>query len=100
MAEETIEQPDYGTEEGKLMSHRWLGANTVLSKYYGYDEQLQKTIAFLQNGVLNVDLFGIERNGGKLIAPLGTEPFDIAAGRRSDGFRGDSEQGNRAHSRA
>ena len=80
MAEEAIEQPDYGTEQGKLMSHRWLGANTVLSKYYGYDEQLQKTIAFLQNGVLNVDLFGIERNGGRLVAPLGTEPFDIAAG--------------------
>lgn len=80
MAEETIEQPDYGTEQGKLMSHRWLGANTVLSKYYGYDEQLQKTIAFLQNGALNVDLFGIERNGGKLIAPLGTEAFDIAGG--------------------
>jgi Flp pilus assembly protein TadD len=80
MAEEDIEQPDYGSQTGKLMSHRWLGANTVLSKYYGYDEQLQKTIAFLQNGVLNVDLFGIERNGGKLIAPLGGEPFDIAAG--------------------
>jgi Flp pilus assembly protein TadD len=80
MAEEDIEQPDYGSQMGKLMSHRWLGANTVLSKYYGYDEQLQKTITFLQNGVLNVDLFGIERNGGKLIAPLGAEPFDIAAG--------------------
>jgi Tfp pilus assembly protein PilF len=80
MTEEDIEQPDYGSQTGKLMSHRWLGANTVVSKYYGYDEQLQKTIAFLQNGVLNVDLFGIERNGGKLIAPLGSEPFDIAAG--------------------
>ena len=35
-----------------------------------------KTIAFLQKGqnigVLNVDLFAIERNGGKLIAPLGS----------------------------
>ncbi len=80
MAPEDIEQPDYGAEQGKLMSHRWLGANTVLSKYYGYDEQLQKTIAFLRNGVLNVDLFGIERNGGKLIAPLGSEPVEIAAG--------------------
>ncbi len=80
MPEESVEQQDYGTEQGKLMSHRWLGANTVLSKYYGYDEQLKKTIAFLQNGVLNVDLFGIERNGGKLIAPLGIDPFEIAAG--------------------
>jgi len=80
MAEENTEQPDYGAEQGKLMSHRWLGANTLLSKYYGYDEQLQKTITFLQTGVLNVDLFGIERNGGKLVAPLGSEPIDIAAG--------------------
>ncbi len=30
--------------------------------------------------MLNVDLFAIERNGGKLIAPLGNEPFDIAPG--------------------
>ncbi len=27
MAEEDIEQPDYGSQTGKLMSHRWLGAN-------------------------------------------------------------------------
>ncbi|MGA9060374.1 MAG: tetratricopeptide repeat protein [Terracidiphilus sp.] len=31
-------------------------------------------------GVLNVDLFAIERNGGKLIVPLGNEPFDVAPG--------------------
>ena len=52
----------------------------MLSKYYGYDEQMEKTIAFLRNEVLNVDIFGIERNGGKIVAPLGTEPFDLAAG--------------------
>jgi Flp pilus assembly protein TadD/thiol-disulfide isomerase/thioredoxin len=69
---------DYGAEDGKLMSHRFLGANTVLSKYYGYDEQMEKTIAFLRNGVFNVDLFGIERNGGKIVAPLGAAPVDIA----------------------
>jgi Flp pilus assembly protein TadD len=27
-----------------------------------------------------VDIFGIERNGGRIIAPLGSEAFDIAAG--------------------
>ena len=53
-------------EAGKLASHRWLGANTLLSKYYGYDEQMDKTIAFLRNKRLNVDIFGIERNGGKV----------------------------------
>ena len=80
MAREEIQLPDYGAEDGKLASHRWLGANTVLSKYYGYDAQMEKTVAFLRNGVLNVDIFGIERNGGKIVAPLGSQPFEIAPG--------------------
>jgi Flp pilus assembly protein TadD len=80
MKREEIQLPDYGAKDGKLASHRWLGANTVLSKYYGYDAQMEKTIAFLRNGALNVDIFGIERNGDKIIAPLGSEPFEIADG--------------------
>jgi Flp pilus assembly protein TadD len=80
MKQEETQLPDYGAKDGKLASHRWLGANTVLSKYYGYDAQMEKTIAFLRNGVLNVDIFGVERNGDKIIAPLGSAPFEIAAG--------------------
>jgi Flp pilus assembly protein TadD len=80
MPSEDIQLPDYGAKEGKLASHRWLGANTVLSKYYGYDAQMEKTLAFLRNGVLNIDIFGIERNGGRIVAPLGGQPFEIAAG--------------------
>jgi Flp pilus assembly protein TadD len=80
MKPEDIKTKDYTEEPGKIASHRWLGANTVLSKYYGYDEQMQKTIEFLRASVLNVDLFGVERNGGEVIAPLGSVPFDIAAG--------------------
>jgi len=80
MAREESQLSDYGAKDGKLASHRWLGANTVLSKYYGYDAQMDKTIAFLRNGVFNVDIFGIERNGDKIIAPLGDQPFEIAAG--------------------
>ena len=80
MKQEEIQLPDYGAKDSKLKSHRWLGANTVLSKFYGYDAQMEKTIAFLHNGVLNVDLFGIERNGGEIIAPLGSQPFEIAPG--------------------
>ncbi|MGP8187217.1 MAG: tetratricopeptide repeat protein [Terracidiphilus sp.] len=85
MPKEELTMTDYGAEDGKFVSHRWLGANTLLYKYYGYDEQLEKAIEFLQKGaqktgVLNVDLFGIERNGGGLIAPLGSEAFDVAAG--------------------
>ena len=80
MPQESITLQDYGRENGKLASHRWLGANTVLSKYYGYDEQMAKTIAFLRNNALNVDLFALERNDSKLIAPLGGMGFDIAPG--------------------
>ena len=57
------------------MSHRWLGANTAISKYYGYDEQMEKTVAFLRKDVFNVDIFGIERNGEKIHAPLGQYPL-------------------------
>jgi tetratricopeptide (TPR) repeat protein len=80
MKPEEIQLPDYGAKDGKLASHRWLGANTVLAKYYGYDAQMEKTLAFLRNGVFNVDIFGIERNGAKISAPLGSQPFEIAAG--------------------
>jgi Tfp pilus assembly protein PilF len=80
MKPEEIQLSDYGAKDGKLASHRWLGANTVVSKYYGYDAQMEKTLAFLRNGVFNVDIFGIERNGDKIIAPLGSQPFEIAAG--------------------
>ena len=41
---------------------------------------MEKTIAFLRNGALNVDIFGIERNGDKIIAPLGSAPFEITPG--------------------
>ena len=77
---EEIQTRDYGSEPGKLMSHRWLGANTVIPRYYNYDEQLQKTMAFLRNRALNVDLFAIQRNGDPPIAPLGSEPFHIDPG--------------------
>jgi len=80
MKQEKIQLPDYGAKDEKLALHRWLGANTVMSKYYGYDAQMEKTQAFLRNGVFNVDIFGIERNGGKLTAPLGSQPFEVTPG--------------------
>ena len=80
MEEEPIVGREYGAEPGKFASHRWLGANTLMYKYYGYQAQLDKTIAFLRNGALNVDIFGVERNGQKMVAPLGAEPVNIDAG--------------------
>ena len=80
MEPEPLTGKDYGATYGKLASHRWLGANTLMSKYYKYDEQMQKTIDFLRNNALNVDIFSVERNGGKIIAPLGTQTFTVAPG--------------------
>jgi tetratricopeptide (TPR) repeat protein len=81
MAKDALGLPDPGAKDGKLASHRWLGANTLIPTFYKYGDQLEKTTAFLQAGVFNVDLFGLE--GGEqagLIAPLGTKPFTLHAG--------------------
>ena len=80
MAKEELSAPDAGAKGGKLASHRWLGANTLIPTYYDYPEQLARTIAFLKNGAFNVDLFALEtdRQLG-LIAPLGNRPFTLQA---------------------
>lgn len=86
MESEPLTARDYGATPGKFASHRWLGANTLMYKYYGYQPQLDKTIAFLRDAMpyrpaaLNVDIFGIERNGHRMVAPLGSEPVQVEAG--------------------
>ncbi len=81
MTREALSLPDPGAKEGKLASHRWLGANTLLPTYYNYPDQLQKTTAFLQNAVFNVDLFALETGkDSELVAPLGTKPFTLHGG--------------------
>lgn len=74
-----IKLPDYGAKNGMLASHRWLAGNTAVPFYYGYREQLEKTIRFLQSGrYLNVDIFGIKKlNHPNLIGPLGSVSFHI-----------------------
>ena len=77
--------PDYGAKNGTLASHRWLAGNTAVPFYYGFDEQLKKTIEFLRAGnYLNVDIFGIRKaapgqdtGNEKLIAPLGKVSFKL-----------------------
>jgi tetratricopeptide (TPR) repeat protein len=78
---------DYGAKNGQLASHRWLGANTVVPQYYHFDEQARRIVAFLQNAVFNVDVFGVEPESPTpgqpaLVAPLGTTPFTLNAGQR------------------
>src|SRR6202789_1472769 len=59
---------DPGAKDGKLVSHRWAAANTLVPQYYHFDEQAQKVTEFLKNaqdgkGVFNVDIFGLEKEG-------------------------------------
>jgi tetratricopeptide (TPR) repeat protein len=83
---------DPGAKDGQLVSHRWLGANTLIPQYYKFDEQAQKVVAFLKNasdgkGVFNVDIFALEKEGAAatakdqvLLAPLGLTSFSLAPG--------------------
>ncbi|HWZ12833.1 MAG TPA: tetratricopeptide repeat protein [Acidobacteriaceae bacterium] len=81
MQREPLTGPDSGAKNGTLVSHRWLGGNTLLPVFYKYDEQMAKTVAFLRTGVFNVDIFAIEKEGTPgTIAPLGSTPFSIAPG--------------------
>jgi tetratricopeptide (TPR) repeat protein len=78
--------PDPGAKNGTFATHSWPAGNTAVPFYYGFTEQLQKTITFLQAGnYLNVDIFGLQasHNGAPtdtdpLIAPLGSTPFNLA----------------------
>ena len=70
---------DYAAKNGVVRSHRWVGANTAIPEYYGYSEQLQKTAEFLKKAV-TIDIFGISKNDGALIAPVEKSSFDLAPG--------------------
>jgi tetratricopeptide (TPR) repeat protein len=73
---------DYGAKNHQLASHRWPGANTAIPYFYGYDEQMKVTNAFLKDA-LAIDVFGlITSSGGKerLIAPLDRQNFSLLAG--------------------
>jgi tetratricopeptide (TPR) repeat protein len=79
MKRNPISLPDYGAKNGTLVSHRWLAGNTAVPFYYGFDEQLNKTIDFLRSGnYLNVDIFALKKAGSdNLIAPLGRVAYNL-----------------------
>ncbi|MFC5861544.1 tetratricopeptide repeat protein [Acidicapsa dinghuensis] len=71
---------EYGAKNGTFASHRWLAGNTAVPFYYGFDDQLKKTIEFLRSGnYLNVDIFALKKQGeDQLIAPLGRASYTLA----------------------
>lgn len=79
MKREPVGLPDPGAKHGMLASHRWPAGNTAVPFYYGFDDQMNKTVEFLKSGnFLNVDIFALKLGGSdKLIAPLGSVPFTL-----------------------
>ena len=106
MTRESVDSGEYGAKNGSIASHRWPGGNTAVPFYYGFDEQLRKTIDFLKNQTLNIDIFALRpvatdksREGAppvgvtggndapipaaisdSLIAPLGQADFNLRPG--------------------
>ncbi len=89
--------PDYGAKNGTFASHRWLAGNTAVPFYYGFDEQLKKTIEFLRAGnYLNVDIFALKKAGSDdLIAPLGRASYSLAPNDSCGSLCGHPEQKHR-----
>ena len=88
MKREAISLPDYGARPGILASHRWPAGNTAVPFYYGFGEQLNKTIEFLKSGnYLNVDLFALKMgDGGPMVAPMGSTPFTLKPNQTVDAY--------------
>jgi Tfp pilus assembly protein PilF len=88
MRREQATLPEYGAKEGTFASHRWLAGNTAVPFYYGFDEQLKKTIEFLKTGnYLNVDIFALKKAGEEnMIAPLGSVPFELEANKTVEAY--------------
>jgi tetratricopeptide (TPR) repeat protein len=93
MQREAAKLQDFGAKKGQIASHRWLGANTIVPKYYGFDEQSARIVQFLQNSVFNVDIFALEKGGARteattdptaqtLMAPLGLVSYEVSPGER------------------
>ena len=83
---------DAGAKDGTLVSHRWLGGNSLNAAYYKFEEQSQKLVDFLKNGpdgkgVLNIDIFSLEKESPASnddspataqIAPVGLTNFSLS----------------------
>ena len=88
MLRNTITLPDPGAKHGTIASHRWLAGNTAVPYYYGFDEQLAKTVEFLKSGnYLNIDLFALrEARSETPIEPLGSSPITVKADQDYDAY--------------
>ena len=78
-----VPSDDAGNDNGLVASHRFPGANTALSSFHGYDEQLLETVRFLQDDRLRIEVFAValpSSDGKALVAPAVEHDVAVEAG--------------------
>lgn len=76
---------DVSAKEETITSHRFAAANTAIPYVYGYKEQFDEVVRFLEDDKVGVDIFGIYHRSSdsakeKLIAPVNRADFRIKGG--------------------
>lgn len=79
-----VASTDAGNDDGMVNSHRFVGSNTALAAFHGYDEQLRQTVEFLQARQVTVDIFAVRvrdaAGESHLVAPADSAPLTVRAG--------------------
>lgn len=75
---------DFAAKKGLVKSHRFLGANTITPLFYGQHKQAELTKEFLENDVLEIDIFAVENlSTGVVKRPIdrtGTDSINLSPG--------------------
>ncbi len=76
---------DVSVKNDTIVSHRFAAANTAIPLVYGYKEQFEEVVKFLQDDKVGIDIFALHQQKNtkdkqKLIAPLNRKNFTIEKG--------------------
>ncbi|MFT7619234.1 MAG: hypothetical protein ACI97A_002884 [Planctomycetota bacterium] len=74
---------DFGAVGGKIHDHHFPGANTAMPRLTGQKAAEKLQADFLQDGQMDIDIFGIRREGkidGQLLAPTREQSINLEAG--------------------
>lgn len=76
---------DVSVKENTITSHRFAAANTAIPYVFGYKEQFDEVVKFLQDDKVGVDIFAVSRRPKgsaeeNLIAPLNRQDLQMKAG--------------------
>jgi tetratricopeptide (TPR) repeat protein len=72
---------DASVKNGVISSHRYASANTAIPTIYGYKDQLEAVVKFLQDDKMGLDIFALHRikpnKKEDLYAPINRKSFKI-----------------------